>query len=100
MENSSSSNSPTANSCQYSRDMKTTLVLSGVVLGLVGSANPALIRSAKELPVPPVYPIGTKKEAFAKPAGLLFEIDDKVHIFPVCSSTLAFLETKYLTYPW
>ncbi len=51
-----------------------------VLLGLA-QAGQNLIRSAKDTPVPPIYPIGTKKEPFAKVSGTLFEIDGKVTYF-------------------
>ncbi len=53
------------------------------LLLFLGSARAAsdLIRSAKDPQVPSPYPIGTKDEPFAKPAGTLFEINGKVQYF-------------------
>ncbi len=54
--------------------------LGFLLIGLA-QASASLIRSSKDPQVPPIYPIGTKNESFARTSGTLFEIDGKVSYF-------------------
>jgi hypothetical protein len=53
----------------------------GALLGITSVSRAVILKSAKDTPVPPVYAIGQVNESFAKPAGLLFDVNGKVEYF-------------------
>jgi hypothetical protein len=58
--------------------MPSVLRAVAVFVALTASGAAANLRSAKDTPVPPIYPIGVKNETFPRTVGTLFEVDGKV----------------------
>ena len=58
--------------------MPSVLRAVAACVALASSGVTANLRSAKDTPVPPIYPIGVKNETFARAVGTLFEVDGKV----------------------
>ena len=54
------------------------LLRCGFLAALAASTDAAILRSAKDIPISPIYPIGVKNETFARAVGTRFEIDGKV----------------------